>query len=207
MWFHQHLCQGTHPDIRFKIHRDTTTIVSDLNSSVFLNHHSDFRRITCHAFIHRIVQHFQQNVMKTMQIVIANIHTRPLTYSIQEFKFNNMISTVLLTHTILLHSTRIKRVRLFRTFVLYYITHYYILQLTPCVKIANDSLILPLRSMHAIVSQRFKLKIVSSPNPGELHHLTSPRLHPGLILALLLKNYWSYPASQRAPNPPLYGTG
>jgi len=59
------------------IHRYAAAIVIDGDGVVVMDHKDDLGAKSCHGFIHRVVHHFVNQMMKPAYTGITNVHGRP----------------------------------------------------------------------------------------------------------------------------------
>ena len=69
------------------VHRDAAAIVADGHGAIHVDGDSDVVAVTSEVFINGIVQHFENAMMQTAFVRVANVHAGPLTNRFKTFKF------------------------------------------------------------------------------------------------------------------------
>ncbi|CCY55749.1 putative uncharacterized protein [Bacteroides eggerthii CAG:109] len=78
-----------------KIYRNTASVILYGNGVVFVDSNFDVVAITGERFINRVVHNFVNQVMKSFDTNVADIHGRTLTYSFQTLQYLDVTGRVI----------------------------------------------------------------------------------------------------------------
>ena len=87
---------GRHLKLRVHIDRDAPAIVANRNGTIDVNRNFDFTAKTGKMFVDRVIQNFEDAVMQTTLIGIADKHAWPLPHRFQAFEFIDLGSVIFL---------------------------------------------------------------------------------------------------------------
>jgi hypothetical protein len=93
----QHQFHCGHFEFRMHVDRNAAAVVADGNRAVHVHGHFDFCAITGEMFIDRVVENFENHVVQSALVRIADIHSGALPHRLQTFQFIDLSRVVFLT--------------------------------------------------------------------------------------------------------------
>jgi hypothetical protein len=78
------------------INRNTAAIVAHRNGAIDVNRNFDFAAKPREMFVDRVIQNFEDAVMQSALIGIADIHARPLPHRFEAFEFIDLGGVIFL---------------------------------------------------------------------------------------------------------------
>ena len=96
MQIRQDQLDGRHLEFRMHVDRNAAAVVTNGNRAIHMDGHFDLGAVTGEMFVDRVVENFENHVMQTALIRVADIHSGTLSDSLQSLEFVDLSGVVFL---------------------------------------------------------------------------------------------------------------
>ncbi len=87
---------GRHLEFRMHVDRNAAAVVPHRNRAVHMDGHLDFGAVAREMFVDRVVENFENHVVQTALIRVADVHSGPLSDGLQPLEFIDLGGVVFL---------------------------------------------------------------------------------------------------------------